>query len=156
MLLVWLIPRNEQTKNLFPKFDFEELFPSPLYASYEYNYQVVVMGAMPTNCAVRIFPWIMMADILRRHLWYGSVAAENKKGFISVVDKNDGYSFLYPFGWQVCVSKFIFLVFVSVANVILSCSFCKLLDSLRNYDTLLLCLVWEWTGSNHWRSRQSI
>ncbi|KAF3433765.1 hypothetical protein FNV43_RR24868 [Rhamnella rubrinervis] len=29
-----------------------------------------------------------------------SFAAENKKGFISVVDKKDGYSFLYPFGWQ--------------------------------------------------------
>ncbi|WVZ06889.1 hypothetical protein V8G54_020235 [Vigna mungo] len=27
-------------------------------------------------------------------------AAENKKGFLSVLDKKDGYSFLYPFGWQ--------------------------------------------------------
>ncbi|KAL3513008.1 hypothetical protein ACH5RR_025725 [Cinchona calisaya] len=29
-----------------------------------------------------------------------SFAAENKKGFLSVTDKKDGYSFLYPFGWQ--------------------------------------------------------
>uniref|UniRef100_A0A2P2LHJ5 PsbP-like protein 1ic n=1 Tax=Rhizophora mucronata TaxID=61149 RepID=A0A2P2LHJ5_RHIMU len=29
-----------------------------------------------------------------------SFAAETKKGFITVMDKKDGYSFLYPFGWQ--------------------------------------------------------
>ncbi|GMY08621.1 psbP-like protein 1, chloroplastic isoform X1 [Fagus crenata] len=29
-----------------------------------------------------------------------SFAAESKKGFLSVTDKKDGYSFLYPFGWQ--------------------------------------------------------
>ncbi|CAH9072025.1 unnamed protein product [Cuscuta europaea] len=29
-----------------------------------------------------------------------SFAAETKKGFLAVTDKNDGYSFLYPFGWQ--------------------------------------------------------
>ncbi|KAJ8448887.1 hypothetical protein Cgig2_030743 [Carnegiea gigantea] len=29
-----------------------------------------------------------------------SFSAESKKGFISVTDKKDGYSFLYPFGWQ--------------------------------------------------------
>ncbi|CAN1798314.1 PsbP-like protein 1, chloroplastic [Linum perenne] len=29
-----------------------------------------------------------------------SFAAENKKGFLSVTDQKDGYSFLYPFGWQ--------------------------------------------------------
>ncbi|KAL5123112.1 PsbP-like protein 1, chloroplastic [Glycine soja] len=28
------------------------------------------------------------------------IAAENKKGFLPVLDKKDGYSFLYPFGWQ--------------------------------------------------------
>uniref|UniRef100_M1CA02 Thylakoid lumenal 25.6 kDa protein, chloroplast n=1 Tax=Solanum tuberosum TaxID=4113 RepID=M1CA02_SOLTU len=28
------------------------------------------------------------------------VAAENKKGFLPVTDNKDGYSFLYPFGWQ--------------------------------------------------------
>jgi len=27
-------------------------------------------------------------------------AAESKKGFLPVVDKKAGYSFLYPFGWQ--------------------------------------------------------
>ncbi|KAM6582615.1 hypothetical protein CsatB_009617 [Cannabis sativa] len=27
-------------------------------------------------------------------------AAENKKGFLPVTDKKDGYTFLYPFGWQ--------------------------------------------------------
>ncbi|KAG9453667.1 hypothetical protein H6P81_006571 [Aristolochia fimbriata] len=29
-----------------------------------------------------------------------SFAAESKKGFQAVSDKKDGYSFLYPFGWQ--------------------------------------------------------
>uniref|UniRef100_A0A0F7GYR0 PsbP-like protein 1 n=1 Tax=Geranium maderense TaxID=28964 RepID=A0A0F7GYR0_9ROSI len=29
-----------------------------------------------------------------------SFAAESKKGFIPVLDKTDGYTFLYPFGWQ--------------------------------------------------------
>ncbi|KAG6578723.1 PsbP-like protein 1, chloroplastic, partial [Cucurbita argyrosperma subsp. sororia] len=29
-----------------------------------------------------------------------SFAAETKKGFLSVSDKKDGYSFVYPFGWQ--------------------------------------------------------
>ncbi|KAK3422443.1 hypothetical protein EUGRSUZ_G02904 [Eucalyptus grandis] len=29
-----------------------------------------------------------------------SFAAESKKGFLPVTDKKDGYSFLYPFGWQ--------------------------------------------------------
>ncbi|KAI6676381.1 hypothetical protein NL676_037177 [Syzygium grande] len=29
-----------------------------------------------------------------------SFAAESKKGFLAVTDKKDGYSFLYPFGWQ--------------------------------------------------------
>ncbi|XP_044509096.1 psbP-like protein 1, chloroplastic isoform X2 [Mangifera indica] len=29
-----------------------------------------------------------------------SFAAESKKGFLSVTDNKDGYSFLYPFGWQ--------------------------------------------------------
>uniref|UniRef100_A0A0F7GX64 PsbP-like protein 1 n=1 Tax=Erodium trifolium TaxID=337410 RepID=A0A0F7GX64_9ROSI len=29
-----------------------------------------------------------------------SFAAESKKGFIPVLDKKDGYTFVYPFGWQ--------------------------------------------------------
>ncbi|KAM0953604.1 hypothetical protein DsansV1_C01g0001751 [Dioscorea sansibarensis] len=29
-----------------------------------------------------------------------SFAAEAKKGFLAVTDRKDGYSFLYPFGWQ--------------------------------------------------------
>ncbi|CAN4088350.1 unnamed protein product [Withania somnifera] len=29
-----------------------------------------------------------------------SFAAENKKGLLPVTDRKDGYSFLYPFGWQ--------------------------------------------------------
>lgn len=48
--------------------------------------------------------WLIGGSYPKYHLWYGSVAAETKKGFISVTDKKDGYSFLYPFGWQVWVS----------------------------------------------------
>ncbi|XP_023523999.1 psbP-like protein 1, chloroplastic [Cucurbita pepo subsp. pepo] len=39
--------------------------------------------------------WISLADMNSM-----SFAAESKKGFLSVTDKTDGYSFLYPFGWQ--------------------------------------------------------
>ncbi|ERN05952.1 psbP-like protein 1, chloroplastic isoform X2 [Amborella trichopoda] len=34
-----------------------------------------------------------------------SLAAEALKGFQAVSDKNDGYSFLYPFGWQEVVIR---------------------------------------------------
>ncbi|KAG5618438.1 hypothetical protein H5410_018262 [Solanum commersonii] len=34
------------------------------------------------------------------------IAAENKKGFLPVTDKKDGYSFLYPFGWQLFLYSF--------------------------------------------------
>lgn len=45
----------------------------------------------------------VMTDVLRLYFWYGSVAAEAKakKGFLPVTDNKDGYTFLYPFGWQV-------------------------------------------------------
>ncbi|XP_023551141.1 psbP-like protein 1, chloroplastic isoform X1 [Cucurbita pepo subsp. pepo] len=39
--------------------------------------------------------WIYLADMNSM-----SFAAETKKGFLSVSDKKDGYSFVYPFGWQ--------------------------------------------------------
>lgn len=31
---------------------------------------------------------------------YKALAVETKKGFQAVLDKKDGYTFLYPFGWQ--------------------------------------------------------
>lgn len=49
---------------------------------------------------VQVSCFKMMTDILKEHLWYGSVAAENKKNFQLVSDKKDGYEFVYPFGWQ--------------------------------------------------------
>ncbi|KAK7340848.1 hypothetical protein VNO77_21562 [Canavalia gladiata] len=36
--------------------------------------------------------------LFNQHLY--SFAAENKKGFLPVLDKKDGYSFIYPFGWE--------------------------------------------------------
>ncbi|KAK4835136.1 hypothetical protein QYF36_005718 [Acer negundo] len=42
-----------------------------------------------------VAPWV---SILNQSP--ASFAAESKKGFLSVTDKNDGYSFVYPFGWQ--------------------------------------------------------
>ncbi|XP_021910570.1 psbP-like protein 1, chloroplastic [Carica papaya] len=42
-----------------------------------------------------IAPWISVVNQTPV-----SFAAETKKGFLSVMDKKDGYSFLYPFGWQ--------------------------------------------------------
>ncbi|KAJ8759885.1 hypothetical protein K2173_009986 [Erythroxylum novogranatense] len=43
-----------------------------------------------------------------------SFAAETKKGYLPVMDKKDGYSFLYPFGWQV-LSALISLHRVSIS-----------------------------------------
>ncbi|CAI9787183.1 unnamed protein product [Fraxinus pennsylvanica] len=43
---------------------------------------------------VTIAPWFLLS----RHTT--SFAAETKKGFLSVTDKKDGYTFVYPFGWQ--------------------------------------------------------
>lgn len=40
-------------------------------------------------------PWVLLSKQN-----YTSFAAENKKGFLPVLDKKDQYSFLYPFGWQ--------------------------------------------------------
>uniref|UniRef100_A0A5B7BAQ9 PsbP C-terminal domain-containing protein n=1 Tax=Davidia involucrata TaxID=16924 RepID=A0A5B7BAQ9_DAVIN len=42
-----------------------------------------------------VAPWILLS-----YQTSTSFAAENKKGFLAVMDKKDGYSFLYPFGWQ--------------------------------------------------------
>ncbi|KAJ0751140.1 hypothetical protein Hdeb2414_s0026g00680191 [Helianthus debilis subsp. tardiflorus] len=44
---------------------------------------------------VTIAPWLLLS-----HQKSTAFAAENVKGFLPVTDKTDGYSFLYPFGWQ--------------------------------------------------------
>ncbi|KAK9186907.1 hypothetical protein WN944_018296 [Citrus x changshan-huyou] len=42
-----------------------------------------------------IAPWVSLVNQTPP-----SFAAESNKGFLSVTDKKDGYSFVYPFGWQ--------------------------------------------------------
>ncbi|KAF2295987.1 hypothetical protein GH714_035555 [Hevea brasiliensis] len=42
-----------------------------------------------------IAPWVSLVNQTS-----SSFAAETEKGFLLVTDKKDGYSFLYPFGWQ--------------------------------------------------------
>ncbi|XP_065869920.1 psbP-like protein 1, chloroplastic [Euphorbia lathyris] len=42
-----------------------------------------------------IAPWVSLETQTS-----SSFAAENKKGFLPVTDQKDGYSFLFPFGWQ--------------------------------------------------------
>ncbi|KAK3029934.1 hypothetical protein RJ639_038162 [Escallonia herrerae] len=42
-----------------------------------------------------VAPWVFVS-----HQTATSFAAESKKGFLAVTDQKDGYSFLYPFGWQ--------------------------------------------------------
>lgn len=44
---------------------------------------------------VTIAPWFLLSPQTSM-----TFAAEAKKGFIPVTDKKDGYTFLYPFGWQ--------------------------------------------------------
>ncbi|XP_073126955.1 psbP-like protein 1, chloroplastic isoform X1 [Henckelia pumila] len=44
---------------------------------------------------VTITPWFLLSPQTLM-----TFAAEAKKGFIPVTDKKDGYTFLYPFGWQ--------------------------------------------------------
>ncbi|KAG6401804.1 hypothetical protein SASPL_138670 [Salvia splendens] len=43
---------------------------------------------------VTVAPWLFMSQ----HA--ATFAAETKKGFLPVTDKKDGYTFVYPFGWQ--------------------------------------------------------
>ncbi|KAL1566390.1 phycocyanin alpha-subunit phycocyanobilin lyase, variant 2 [Salvia divinorum] len=43
---------------------------------------------------VTIAPWLFMPRQA------ATFATETKKGFLPVTDKKDGYTFLYPFGWQ--------------------------------------------------------
>lgn len=42
-----------------------------------------------------IAPWFLLS-----YQKSTAFAAENIKGFLPVTDKTDGYSFVYPFGWQ--------------------------------------------------------
>lgn len=42
-----------------------------------------------------IAPWVSLVNQTP-----ASFAAESTKGFLSVTDQKDGYSFVYPFGWQ--------------------------------------------------------
>ncbi|KAK6929303.1 PsbP, C-terminal [Dillenia turbinata] len=42
-----------------------------------------------------ILPWVLSVNQSSI-----SFAAESKKGFLPVIDKKDGYSFVYPFGWE--------------------------------------------------------
>ncbi|CAN7061317.1 unnamed protein product [Brassica oleracea var. botrytis] len=42
-----------------------------------------------------VAPWISL--LCKAPVSYG---AESKKGFMTVSDNKDAYSFLYPFGWQ--------------------------------------------------------
>lgn len=44
---------------------------------------------------VTIAPWLLLS-----YQKSPAFAAENAKGYIQVTDKTDGYSFIYPFGWQ--------------------------------------------------------
>ncbi|KAI8017153.1 hypothetical protein LOK49_LG04G01815 [Camellia lanceoleosa] len=50
--------------------------------------QLIAMGTT-------LAPWVLLSNPK-----YASFAAESKKGFLGVTDKKDGYSFVYPFGWQ--------------------------------------------------------
>ncbi|GJU43394.1 PsbP-like protein 1, chloroplastic [Tanacetum coccineum] len=44
---------------------------------------------------VTIAPWLLLSSQKST-----AFAAENTKGYLPVTDKTDGYSFIYPFGWQ--------------------------------------------------------
>lgn len=50
--------------------------------------QLLAMG-------ITVAPWLFLAQKTST-----AFAAETKKGFLLVSDKKDGYTFLYPFGWQ--------------------------------------------------------
>ncbi|KAG6404077.1 hypothetical protein SASPL_136315 [Salvia splendens] len=43
---------------------------------------------------VTVAPWLFLSQQA------ATFAAETKKGFLPVTDKKDGYTFVYPFGWQ--------------------------------------------------------
>lgn len=49
-----------------------------------------------------VAPWISL--LCKAPVSFG---AESKKGFMTVSDNKDAYSFLYPFGWQVEKANFL-------------------------------------------------
>ncbi|XP_052175185.1 psbP-like protein 1, chloroplastic [Diospyros lotus] len=66
-----------------------------LYCIHDYVFtdrsgrrQLLAMGTA-------LVPWVLLPNQN-----CPSFAAETKKGFLAVTDNKDGYSFLYPFGWQ--------------------------------------------------------
>ncbi|CAI0443051.1 unnamed protein product, partial [Linum tenue] len=63
-------------------------FSSPASTISSGRRQLVAVGM--------IAPFVSLVDLTSST----SFAAENKKGFLPVTDNKDGYSFLYPFGWQ--------------------------------------------------------
>ncbi|RVW49390.1 PsbP-like protein 1, chloroplastic [Vitis vinifera] len=65
-----------------------------------------------------------------------SFAAETKKGFLAVMDKKDGYSFLYPFGWQEVVIDGQDKVFKDVIEPLESVSVNMIPLSNRTFENL--------------------
>ncbi|OIW07293.1 hypothetical protein TanjilG_11927 [Lupinus angustifolius] len=76
-----------QEKMLFHSLSKLPNFPQILKLDRPGRRQVIAIGAT----APSVF-------LLNQHSY--SFAAENKKGFLPVLDRKDGYSFVYPFGWQ--------------------------------------------------------
>ncbi|XWS56533.1 hypothetical protein CRYUN_Cryun09bG0093400 [Craigia yunnanensis] len=63
-------------------------------------------------------------------------AAETKKGFLAVTDNKDGYSFLYPFGWQEVVIEGQDKVFKDVIEPLENVSVNMIPTSNRTFETL--------------------
>lgn len=83
--------RHGQTRRCFPFLIRAEQVSSASTSPHQDKpgrRQLLSVGAI-------VAPWIFLSNQTST-----SFAAENKKGFLPVTDKKDGYSLLYPFGWQ--------------------------------------------------------
>ncbi|KVH99282.1 Mog1/PsbP, alpha/beta/alpha sandwich [Cynara cardunculus var. scolymus] len=58
------------------------------------------LGVYANGRFQRGVPFLVRAEQISAPSTSLQVAAENAKGFLPVTDKTDGYSFIYPFGWQ--------------------------------------------------------
>ncbi|KAL0415787.1 UNVERIFIED_CONTAM: PsbP-like protein 1, chloroplastic [Sesamum latifolium] len=83
--------RSGQFRRNIPFIVRSENVPSTSTSSCEDRPGRRQLLAMGTTLA----PWIFFSQQTPT-----TFAAESKKGFLSVTDKKDGYTFVYPFGWQ--------------------------------------------------------
>ncbi|KAK9080389.1 hypothetical protein SSX86_000147 [Deinandra increscens subsp. villosa] len=73
----------------------EQISTTPSTTLQEFSFTDKAGRRQMLATGVTIAPWLFLS-----YQKSTVFAAENAKGFLPVTDKSDGYSFIYPFGWQ--------------------------------------------------------